>query len=125
MRKPTSKCQVIVGYSGHSIRMICCESLNRRREMFDRLLVFKSCNTTARECDAGPIIARITPNRFIPIWLGIASGMTVLLQMLAHQKQLVARFDFHRLRRFLCRVGQENTVLPTLRVRDEQFISRA
>ena len=125
MRKPQSKSQVIVGFSGHSIRMICRESLNRRREMFDRLLVFKSCNATAREGDAGPVIARITPNRFIPIWLGIASGMPVLLQMLAHQKQLVARLDFHRLWRFLGRVGQENTVWPTLGLVDQQLISGA
>src|SRR5258708_39665165 len=79
MRKPQSKSQGIVGFSGHSIRMTCCESLNRRREMFDRLLVFKSCNRTASECDAGTIIARNTPNRFIPIWIGIAYGVTALL----------------------------------------------
>src|ERR1700730_19239515 len=97
MRKPQSKSQVIVGFSGHRIRMICCESLNRRREMFDRLLVFKSCNTTARECDAGPVIARITPNRFIPIWLGIARGETGVLQMLAPQKQTAAPPHFSRL----------------------------
>src|SRR5258706_13404914 len=91
--------------------------------MFDRLLVFKSCNTTARESDAGPVIARITPNRFIPIWLGIAGGMTVLLQMLAHQKQLIARLDFRRLWRFLSRVGQENTVWPPSGVVNQQFTS--
>src|SRR5258708_28543420 len=82
MRKPQSKSQVIMGFSGHILRMICGESLNRRREMFDRLLVFNSRDTSARESHAAPVIARMMPNRFIPLWLRAPGGVTRVVPIL-------------------------------------------